>query len=77
MQDRLEKTGDEAYSVLDVPNSMKGVKVTSAETEKRSNEEYILEVKGAVEEISLAKSGKAKLKTFDELLSEIENIVRF
>ena len=71
MQVTLEINGDKAFSILDVLKSMKGVKVKSVEVEKQSKEEYLLELKGAVDEVNLAKAGKAKLKTFDELLGEI------
>ena len=71
MQVTLEIKGDKAFSILDVLKSMKGVKVKSVEPELQSKEEYLLDLKGAVDEINLAKAGKVKLKTFDELLNEI------
>ena len=71
MQVTLEIKGDKAFSILDVLKSMKGVKVKSVEPEMQSKEEYLLDLKGAVDEVNLAKAGKVKLKTFDELLNEI------
>jgi hypothetical protein len=71
MQVTLEIKGDKAFSILDVLKSMKGVKVKAVEPEIQSKEEYLLNLKGAVDEVNLAKAGKAKLKTFDELLNEI------
>lgn len=71
MQVTLEIKGDKAFSILDVLKSMKGVKVKSVETDEQPKTAYLNELKGAVNEVNLAKAGKVKLKTFDELLSEI------
>ena len=71
MQVTFEIKGDKAFSILDVLKSMKGVKVKSVEVELQSKEEYLLDLKGAVDEVMLAKAGKVKLKTFDELINEI------
>ena len=71
MQVTLEIKGDKAFSILDVLKSMKGVKVKSVEPEMQSKEAYLLDLKGAVDEVNLAKAGKVKLKTFDDLINEI------
>lgn len=71
MQVTLEIKGDKVFSILDVLKSMKGVKIKSVEPEIQSKEEYLLSLKGAVDEVNLAKAGKVKLKTFDDLLNEI------
>jgi hypothetical protein len=71
MQVTLEIKGGKALSILDVLRSMKGVKVTSVAAEKESKEAYLLDLKGAVEEIASAKAGDIAMKSFDQLLDEI------
>ncbi|SFG62041.1 hypothetical protein [Pedobacter insulae] len=71
MQVTLEINGEKAFSILDVLKSIKGVKIKSVEPEAQSEEAYLLKLKDAVEEVNQAKAGKVKLKTFDDLLSEI------
>lgn len=50
---------------------MKGVKVKSVEPEMQLKERYLLDLRGTVDEVNLAKAGKVKLKTFDDLINEI------
>ena len=71
MQVTLEINSDSASSILDVLRRIKGVKVTSVEAVAQPKEEILEGIKQAVIEVKLAREGKKKLKTFDELLSEL------
>lgn len=67
----MEINKESASSILDVLKRIRGVKVTSVETETPSKEEILDGVRQAVSDVKLARAGKKKLKTFDELVSEL------
>lgn len=71
MQVTLEINSDSASSILEVLKQIKGVTITSVETVVQPKEEILKGIQQAVVEVRLARAGKKKLKTFDELLSEL------
>ena len=67
----LEINSESASSILDTLKRIKGVKVTSIDTETRPKEEILEGIRQAVSDVKLAQEGKKKLKTFDELIGEL------
>ncbi|NGM61066.1 hypothetical protein G5B30_03945 [Sphingobacterium sp. SGG-5] len=71
----LEINSDSASSILDVLKRIKGVKVTSVDAEGQSEagspDTIAVGLRQAVSDVKLARAGKKKLKTFDELLGEL------
>ncbi len=69
MQVTLEINGDKALSILEVLKNIKGVKVTSVTPpDVRLKKKQLND---AFQQTEQAEQGKIKLKTFDELLSEL------
>jgi len=57
-----------ASSLMDVLKSISFVKVESISSEKAT---FLKDLKSSVEEVMLAKQGKIKLKSADQLLNEL------
>ena len=64
----LDIKDNKADFFMELVNSLSFVK---AETLSPSRVQFIQELKGAVEEVKLAKQGKVKLKTAQQLLHEL------
>jgi hypothetical protein len=64
----LDLPDNRAMSLLEVLKNISFVKVETISTEKAT---FFNELKSSIEEVVLAKQGKIKLKSADELLNEL------
>jgi hypothetical protein len=64
----LDLPDNRALSLLEVLKSISFVKVETISTEKAT---FFKELKSSIDEVVLAKQGKIKLKSADELLNEL------
>ncbi|MEN9522109.1 MAG: hypothetical protein RL065_486 [Bacteroidota bacterium] len=69
MELTIEVKDSKADFVKELLSNFKYVKVKAAK--KTAKEKFLEELKEAVHEVNLAKQGKIKLKSLDELLNEL------